>query len=217
MNELNTANREVATLERAPTRYVEGSGIRFAYRKLGPSTGTPVVLLQHFSGNIDAWDPALVNVLAVDRPVIVFDDAGVGRSTGQTPDNVAALARDAVTFIELQPRQKRDTWRPCFPVLRNPWGSLLSYRRRSDRHLCASPDVELIDRADRAAIDPQHRAAEIVGEGTCEMGDRSGDLLRSSKTSDIIGNHIPHAAALDLFPGASPSEARRYVEQKLFD
>ncbi len=101
MNELISANREVATLETAPTRYVEGSGIRFAYRQLGPSTGTPLVLLQHFSGNIDAWDPAVVNALAADRPVIAFDNAGVGRSSGQTPDNIAAMARGAVTFIGL--------------------------------------------------------------------------------------------------------------------
>jgi pimeloyl-ACP methyl ester carboxylesterase len=57
--------------------------------------------LQHFSGNIDAWDPAVVNVLATNRPVIAFDNAGVGRSTGQTPDNIAAMARDAVAFINL--------------------------------------------------------------------------------------------------------------------
>src|SRR5664280_2461730 len=101
MTKLDTANREGATLETAPTRYVEGSGIRFAYRQLGRSSATPLVLLQHFSGNIDAWDPAVVNALAADRPVIAFDNAGVGRSTGQTPDNVAAMARDAVTFINL--------------------------------------------------------------------------------------------------------------------
>ncbi|MDQ0393410.1 alpha/beta fold hydrolase [Labrys monachus] len=101
MTELNAAACEGTTLETAPTRYVEGGGIRFAYRRLGPSNGTPLVLLQHFSGNIDAWDPAVVNALAADRTVIVFDNAGVGRSTGQTPDNVAAMADDAVTFINL--------------------------------------------------------------------------------------------------------------------
>jgi len=101
VTECNTTDRNVATLETAPTRYVEGGGIRFAYRQLGPSTGTPLVLLQHFSGNIDAWDPAVVNTLAADRPVIAFDNAGVGRSSGQTPDNVAAMARDTVTFINL--------------------------------------------------------------------------------------------------------------------
>ena len=101
VTERNTTDRNVATLETAPTRYVEGGGIRFAYRQLGPSTGTPLVLLQHFWGNIDAWDPAVVNTLAADRPVIAVDNAGVGRSSGQTPDNVAAMARDAVTFINL--------------------------------------------------------------------------------------------------------------------
>lgn len=57
MNKLSTSKNEGATLETAPTRYVEGSGIRFAYRQLGPSKGMPLVLLQHFSGNMDAWDP----------------------------------------------------------------------------------------------------------------------------------------------------------------
>jgi pimeloyl-ACP methyl ester carboxylesterase len=101
MTEFDIASRDDDTLETAPTRFIEGGGIRFAYRRLGPATGTPLVLLQHFSGNIDAWDPAVVNALAADRPVIAFDNAGVGRSTGQTPDNVAAMARDAVDFIRL--------------------------------------------------------------------------------------------------------------------
>jgi pimeloyl-ACP methyl ester carboxylesterase len=101
MTQLDITNQNAATLETAPNCYIEGDGIRFAYRRLGPATGTPLVLLQHFSGNIDAWDPAVVNALATDRPVIAFDNTGVGRSTGQTPDNVAAMARDAVAFIYL--------------------------------------------------------------------------------------------------------------------
>src|SRR5689334_8068490 len=98
---MTQASQNGATLETAPTRYIEGHGIRFAYRRLGPATGTPLVLLQHFSGNIDAWDPAVVNALATDRSVIAFDNAGVGRSTGRTPDSVEAMARDAVAFINL--------------------------------------------------------------------------------------------------------------------
>jgi len=101
MNELRVLKPEGAMLETAPTRYVEGGGIRFAYRRLGSWTGTPLVLLQHFSGNIDAWDPAVVNALAADRLVIVFDNAGVGRSTGQPPHDIETMARDAVAFINL--------------------------------------------------------------------------------------------------------------------
>ena len=101
MTQRDSAREDAATLETAPTCFVEGRGIRFAYRRLGPSVGIPLVLLQHFSGNIDAWDPAVVNALAADRPVIAFDNAGVGRSTGRTPDTVEAMARDAVDFIGL--------------------------------------------------------------------------------------------------------------------
>ena len=101
MTQLDIATHGISMLETAPTCYVEGHGIRFAYRRLGLAAGTPLILLHHFSGNIDAWDPAVVNALAADRQVIAFDNAGVGRSTGQTPDNVAAMARDAVNFISL--------------------------------------------------------------------------------------------------------------------
>ncbi len=99
MTKLDIPSQDGATLETAPTCYIESGAIRFAYRRLGSPGRTPLVLLQHFSGNIDAWDPAVVNALATDRPVIAFDNAGVGRSSGQTPDNVAAMARDAVDFI----------------------------------------------------------------------------------------------------------------------
>ncbi|UFW53266.1 MULTISPECIES: alpha/beta fold hydrolase [Bradyrhizobium] len=108
MTKRDIASQDATTLETAPTRYIEGHGIRFAYRRLGPATGTPLVLLQHFSGNIDAWDPAVVNALATDRPVIAFDNAGVGRSTGQTPENVEAMARDAINFVDLLDLSKVD-------------------------------------------------------------------------------------------------------------
>lgn len=55
------------TLETTPTEFVEGAGIRFAYRRLGPREGTPLVCLQHFSGTMDVWDPQVVNALAEDR------------------------------------------------------------------------------------------------------------------------------------------------------
>lgn len=87
------------TLETAPTEFVEATGIRFAYRRLGPREGTPLVCLQHFTGTMDAWDPAVVNALAEDRPVIVFDNTGLGKSSGTTPDNVAQMAADAESFI----------------------------------------------------------------------------------------------------------------------
>jgi pimeloyl-ACP methyl ester carboxylesterase len=87
------------SLETAPTEFIEASGIKFAYRRLGPREGIPMILLQHFTGTMDSWDPAVVNGLAGSRPVIVFDNSGVGRSSGTTPDNVAQMTADAEQFI----------------------------------------------------------------------------------------------------------------------
>jgi pimeloyl-ACP methyl ester carboxylesterase len=84
----------------APNRVVgAANGIDYAYRQVGEGTPT-LVLLQHFRGNLDNWDPALVDALARERRVVTFDNAGVGGSTGTTPSTIAQMARDAIAFIE---------------------------------------------------------------------------------------------------------------------
>src|SRR5256712_1150550 len=88
------------TYETTPTRFVEANGIRYAYRSLEKESGVPLVFLQHFRGTLDNWDPAVVNGLAKDRPVVMFDSAGIARSGGQTPDNVAEMARHALAVIQ---------------------------------------------------------------------------------------------------------------------
>jgi pimeloyl-ACP methyl ester carboxylesterase len=88
------------THDTAPTRFVEADGIRFAYRRFGNSVGTPIVLLQHFMGNLDNYDPAITDALAAGREVILTDNAGVGLSTGSAPETVAGMARDAASLID---------------------------------------------------------------------------------------------------------------------
>lgn len=84
-----------------PNKLVRAAnGVDYAYRDTGPeATGVPLVLFQHFRGNLDNWDPALIDALATARRVITFDNAGVGGSTGTTPDSVEQMARDAIAFI----------------------------------------------------------------------------------------------------------------------
>jgi pimeloyl-ACP methyl ester carboxylesterase len=84
----------------ARTSFVETNGLRLAFRRLGREGGLPLILLQHFRGNMDNWDPAVVDGLAADRPVILFDNRGIGRSSGVTPDNITDMASDAIAFIE---------------------------------------------------------------------------------------------------------------------
>src|ERR1700722_17818483 len=77
------------------------NGVDYAYRDTGGGRQgeVPLVLLQHFRGNLDNWDPALIDVLAATRRVITFDNAGVGGSAGTTPDTVEQMARDAIAFL----------------------------------------------------------------------------------------------------------------------
>jgi pimeloyl-ACP methyl ester carboxylesterase len=84
----------------APNKRVTASNtIDYAYRDLGDSD-VPLVLLQHFRGNLDNWDPALVDALAARRRVIAFDNVGVAGTTGATPHSVEAMAHGAIAFLE---------------------------------------------------------------------------------------------------------------------
>jgi pimeloyl-ACP methyl ester carboxylesterase len=85
-------------LELPNKRVTAATGVEFAYRDTGGG-GVPLVLFNHFRGNLDNWDPALVDALAASRRVITFDNTGVGGSTGVTPDTIGQMARDAIAFI----------------------------------------------------------------------------------------------------------------------
>ena len=83
----------------AETQLVEGAGVDFAYRRFGRPAQLPLVMLQHFRGNLDNWDPALTDAIAAEREVILVDYAGVGSSTGDPSSTIAEMARQMVAFI----------------------------------------------------------------------------------------------------------------------
>jgi pimeloyl-ACP methyl ester carboxylesterase len=87
------------TYASAPTETVDVGGTRFAYRELGPRDGVPVIFLNHLGAVLDNWDPRVVDGIAAERHVIVFDNRGIGASKGSAPDTVEAMAGDAVAFI----------------------------------------------------------------------------------------------------------------------
>lgn len=92
--------------EAAPTQFIEANGVRYAYRRLGITNSTPIVLLQHFRGGLDNWDPLVTDGLARDRPVILFNNAGVASSGGEPADTVSAMAHHVTTFLDaLGPNQ----------------------------------------------------------------------------------------------------------------
>lgn len=83
-----------------PTQFVEAKGIRFAYRRWGKQGGLPLVFNQHFTGNLDNWDPAVLDGLAKEREVIIFNNAGIASSTGEVPKTFAGMAKNAEAFID---------------------------------------------------------------------------------------------------------------------
>jgi pimeloyl-ACP methyl ester carboxylesterase len=94
----------------SPNRLVSAvNGVDYAYRESGGGE-PPLVLLQHFRGNLDNWDPALIDALAADRRVITFDNAGLGGSTGTTPGTVAQMARDALAFLDAMALDRVDVF-----------------------------------------------------------------------------------------------------------
>jgi pimeloyl-ACP methyl ester carboxylesterase len=79
-------------------RIAASNGVEYAYREMGAGR-VPLVLLQHFRGNLDNWDPALIGGLAASHRVVTFDNVGVGGTTGTTPSSVDQMAHDAIAFL----------------------------------------------------------------------------------------------------------------------
>jgi pimeloyl-ACP methyl ester carboxylesterase len=84
----------------APTQFLRGKDETYAYRRIGGGVRRPLLCLQHFTGTLDNWDPAVIDPLGDGREVILFDGAGVGRSTGTVPTTVAGMAAHALDFLD---------------------------------------------------------------------------------------------------------------------
>ena len=84
----------------APTQFIETKLEKYAYRRFGKGKGLPLLCLQHFTGTLDNWDHAVTDPLALGHEVILFESAGLGRSTGQVPENMAGMAAHALAFVD---------------------------------------------------------------------------------------------------------------------
>ena len=89
-----------ATNTTAPTQFLRAANQTYAYRRFGSGPGRPLVCLQHFTGTLDNWDPAVTDPLASGRDVILFDSAGVGRSSGTVPHTIGGMAAHALDFLD---------------------------------------------------------------------------------------------------------------------
>ena len=86
------------THETALTEFIKVGGARYGYRRFGKRNGAPLLFLGYFNSNMDAWDPKIANGLAKTHEVILFDNAGVGASSGTTPNTVTEMTEHCVAF-----------------------------------------------------------------------------------------------------------------------
>src|SRR5271156_6332079 len=84
----------------APTQFIETKLEKYAYRRFGKGNGLPLLCLQNFTGTLDNWDPAVTDPLASGREVILFESAGLGRSSGKVPETMAGMASHALAFLD---------------------------------------------------------------------------------------------------------------------
>ena len=111
----------------APTRFLQAGGETYAYRRFGSGSGLPLMFLQHFTGTLDNWDPAVTDPLALGREVILFESAGLGRSSGQVPGTVAGMAKHALAFLDGLGLKTCD-------VLGFSLGGMVAQQMAQDRH-----------------------------------------------------------------------------------
>ena len=175
----------------APTQFVETAGIRFAYRRFGKKAGVPIVLNMHFTGTMDHWDPAVTDGLAAEREVVLFNNAGISSTTGETPDSIYEMARYEEAFVDALGLSQID-------LLGFSMGGLIAQQVVVDR-----PDL----------------IRKLVLVGTGPKGGEGMQSLTPEAT-EIFGSTYANPEELWLKVHFSPSEksqaaGRKFLERKL--
>ena len=91
--------RSATTYANAANLLIDVGGTPFAYRDLGPRSGVPLILLNHWGAVLDNFDPRIVDGLAGRHRVIATDYRGIGASGGTAPVTVDEMACDAIALI----------------------------------------------------------------------------------------------------------------------
>lgn len=91
----------------ASVRVVVSAPVRIAHTRLGRvgyrvvGTGPPLILITGYTATMDSWDPRFVGALAKHYRVVMFDNAGVGRTQAlPTPLTIDAMANQTSALIE---------------------------------------------------------------------------------------------------------------------
>jgi pimeloyl-ACP methyl ester carboxylesterase len=91
----------------ASARLVVSAPVRVAHTRLGTvgyrvvGTGPPLILITGFTATMEDWDPRFVGALAEHYRVVIFDNAGVGRTQAlPAPLTIDAMANQTSALID---------------------------------------------------------------------------------------------------------------------
>lgn len=79
-------------IAKAEIKTVPVGDITIAYKEVG--SGEPLILIMGYSGTMDLWDQRMVNQLAKQYRVIMFDNRGMGNSTSSDKEYTIRLFAD---------------------------------------------------------------------------------------------------------------------------
>jgi len=117
-----------------PTQFVEANGIRFTYRRWGKQGGIPLVFNQHFTGNLDNWDPAVLDCLTPEREVILFNNAGIAAHPAKF-HRLLRNGQERGALSMLSASADRSSW-----IFHRRYGCPANYHRPSRADSQAHPD-----------------------------------------------------------------------------
>jgi pimeloyl-ACP methyl ester carboxylesterase len=201
------SSTKTASSTNAPTQFLPVKGHSYAYRRFGGGSGLPLLCLQHFTGTLDNWDPAVTDPLASGREVILFDNAGVGRSTGDVPETIAGMAGHALAFLDELGIQMCD-------VLGYSLGGMVALQMVQDRPSIVRRMI-LVGTAPRGGEDIMHLEKPNLAKHLQDPMNRGYDVLKkifftSSPASQAAGEafilRISQRKA-DLDPASGPKVA----------
>jgi pimeloyl-ACP methyl ester carboxylesterase len=106
-NEDNT-NANSVNIQDIPTKKVHVGDIDIAYKTFGK--GDPILLINGYSFTMDSWDPTLLETLASNHTVILFDNRGIGNTTSGSEQkfSISLFANDTTGLLEALNIKKAD-------------------------------------------------------------------------------------------------------------
>jgi pimeloyl-ACP methyl ester carboxylesterase len=100
-NQMNSNNiTNSLDIQSIPSKKVHVGDIDIAYKTFGK--GDPILLINGYSQAMDNWDPTLLERLASNHTVIIFDNRGIGNTTsGEKRSSIVQFANDTASLLDV--------------------------------------------------------------------------------------------------------------------